>query len=167
MPKQSAGLILYRQSQKLEILLVHPGGPFWAKKDKGVWSIPKGEFTDENPLAAAKREFKEEIGMVAPDDAHDELYTELGTIKMSSGKVVHAWAVEGDFDPTLLVSNTTTIDWPPRSGQKMEIPEVDRAAWFTLEQAQTKLHPSQVPFLERMAVEMGADFSSPTQLPMF
>lgn len=166
MAKQSAGLLVYRQGQQLEILLVHPGGPFFARKDKGVWSIPKGEFTDEAPLEAAKREFAEETGQQAPVPL-DETFTDLGTIKMSSGKVVYAWAVQGEIDAEHITSNTFELEWPPKSGTKQEFPEVDKAQWFTFKQAHDKIHPSQLPFLERLADELGADFSSPTQVSMF
>src|ERR1700756_374698 len=128
MPKQSAGLLLYsRQSPVLEVFLVHPGGPFWAKKDLGAWSIPKGEYAaGEDPLEAARREFAEETGF-APDGE----FVSLGTIRQAGGKLVSAWAVEGDCDPAQIQSNLCTIEWPPRSGRKIEIPEVDRAAWFS------------------------------------
>ena len=147
MAKRSAGLLLYRRSAAgLEILLVHPGGPFWAKKDLGAWSIPKGEYAeDEGPLAAARREFEEETGFPAPDNT-----VALGDLKQAGGKLVTAWAAEGDCDPATLVSNTCEIEWPPRSGRKIEIPEVDRAAWFSIEEARAKILASQQPFLERL-----------------
>src|SRR5215472_17690164 len=127
MPKQSAGLLLCRQSGgRLEVLLIHPGGPFWAKKDDGAWSIPKGEFTsDEDPLAAARREFEEELGSVVEGE-----FMPLGAVKQPGGKVVHAWAVRGEFDPPRLKSNLFSMEWPPRSGRQQEFPEVDRAEWF-------------------------------------
>jgi predicted NUDIX family NTP pyrophosphohydrolase len=147
MTKRSAGLLLYRRNgESIEVFLVHPGGPFWARKDLGAWSIPKGEYADaEDPLAAARREFTEETGFPAPPDA-----IPLGEVKQAGGKIVTAWAAEGDCDPAKLVSNTCEIDWPPRSGRKMEIPEVDRAAWFSISEARERILPSQQPFLQRL-----------------
>lgn len=146
MPKRSAGLLLYRRRTGLEVFLVHPGGPFWAKKDLGAWSIPKGEYADnEEPLAAAQREFAEETGQ-----AVSGAFLELGTVRQPSGKLVTAWAVEGEFDPASLVSNTCTIEWPPRSGKSLEIPEVDRGAWFPLDAAREKLIAGQRPFLDAL-----------------
>ena len=148
MAKQSAGLLLYRRGdQDMEVFLVHPGGPFWAKKDLGAWSIPKGEYADdEDPLSAARREFEEETGFPAPANA-----VGLGELKQAGGKTVRAWAAEGDCDPEKLVSNTCEIEWPPRSGKKMEIPEVDRAAWFPISEARERILKSQIPFLDRLA----------------
>ena len=123
-PRQSAGLLLYRRTARgeLEVFLAHPGGPFWARKDEGVWTIPKGEyFEGEEPLTAAQREFREETGF----EAHGEFF-ELGTVKQTGGKLVSAWAFEGDCDPAKLTSNLCTVEWPPRSGKRIEIPEVDR-----------------------------------------
>lgn len=147
MPKQSAGLLLYRRSpQGLEVLLVHPGGPFWAKKDLGAWSIPKGEFAEgEDPLAAARREFTEETGFAAEGE-----FVPLGTIRQAGGKLVAAWAVEGDCNPAALVSNMCEIEWPPRSGRRIEIPEVDRGAWFSLTEGRERILAGQRPFLERL-----------------
>jgi predicted NUDIX family NTP pyrophosphohydrolase len=147
MPKHSAGLLFYRRRGRgIEVLLVHPGGPFWARKDEGVWSIPKGEYAPgEDPLAAARREFEEETGARAEGEA-----VALGAFRQSSGKIVDAWAVEGDFDPTTLESNTFTMEWPPRSGRMREVPEVDRAAWFTPEEAARKLLKGQRPILEAL-----------------
>jgi len=147
MAKRSAGLLLYRRRKgSIEVLLVHPGGPFWAKKDLGAWSIPKGEYVEgEDPLAAARREFEEETGAPAPANA-----VALGGLKQAGGKIVMAWAAEGDFDPAKLVSNVCEIEWPPRSGRRMEIPEVDRAGWFSIDEAREKILPSQVPFLDRL-----------------
>lgn len=149
MPKQSAGILLYRRSgRNLEVMLVHPGGPFWAKKDDGAWSIPKGEFDDpESPLQAALREFKEELGANPP--AGEPL--SLGSARQPSGKLVYAWALEGDFDPAALRSNTFSLEWPPRSGRQIEIPEVDRAAWYSLHDAERKILPGQAAFLAALA----------------
>jgi len=151
MPKRSAGLLLYRRARSgLEVLLVHPGGPFWAKKDRGAWSIPKGEYLDgEDPLVAARREFQEETGFTAAAN-----YVELGSVQQASGKVVSVWAVEGDCDPALLVSNLCQIEWPPHSGRTIEIPEVDRGAWLLLEEAKGRVNPAQQPFLDRLAAKL-------------
>jgi len=139
MPTKSAGLLLYRNSgdgSGIEVLLAHPGGPFWRNKDEGAWTIPKGEFTDdENPLAAAKREFEEELGAKPPLGN----YIQLKPIKQKNGKIVHAWAVAGDFDPKTLKSNTFETEWPPRSGQMQSFPEVDRAQWFAPDIAKQKM----------------------------
>lgn len=167
MAKHSAGILLYRKAgEEYEVLLVHPGGPFWAKKDDGVWSIPKGEFgEDEEPLAAAKRELGEELGQHVPKG---ELVP-LGEAKQSSGKVVHIWALEADLDADKIKSNTLTIDWPPRSGKRLEIPEVDRGGWFNLSEATVKLVPGQLPFLDRLAEYLGTDFElgEPKQASLF
>ncbi len=132
----------------MEVLLVHPGGPFWARRDAGAWSIPKGEYSDdEDPLDAARREFAEELGSRAPDgDPAD-----LGEIRQKSGKVVHGWALAGDLDAGAIQSNTFTLEWPPRSGRMREFPEVDRAEWFELERAREKINPAQAAFLDRLA----------------
>ena len=153
MAKQSAGLLLYRRSHNsIEVLLVHPGGPFWAKKDSGAWSIPKGEYAEgEEPLSAARREFEEETGFPAPASE-----IALGELKQAGGKIVKAWAAEGDCDPSKLVSNFCEIEWPPRSGRKMEIPEVDRAAWFSIDEARDRILQSQQPFLERLEQKLEA-----------
>jgi len=145
--KRSAGLLMYRQREDgLEVFLVHPGGPFWVKKDEGVWTIPKGEYEpDEAPLAAAQREFREETGFIATGD-----FIELGSIRQKSGKVVIAWAFEGDCDPTQLKSNTCEIEWPPRSGKRMEIPEVDRGSWFSTPRARVYIRPEQTPLLDTL-----------------
>lgn len=150
MPNPSAGILLYRRkSSELEVFLIHPGGPFWAKKD--AWSIPKGEYTpDEDPLAAARREFQEETGSPVDGD-----FLPLGDIRQPSGKQVTAWAVEGDFDPSTLVSNTCQIEWPPRSGRHIEIPEADRGAWFTIESARAKIFQGQDALLDRLASALG------------
>src|ERR1043166_8413535 len=146
MPKKSAGLLLYRENSRgrVEVLLVHPGGPFWRNKDEGAWTIPKGEFDDgEEPLAAAKREFEEETGAPPPPEKADAQYISLKPIKQSNGKTVHAWAVRSDFDPAIIKSNVFEIEWPPRSGRTQGFPEVDRAQWFTPEVARQKIIPAQ------------------------
>ena len=131
-----------------EVLLVHPGGPYWARKDAGAWSIPKGEYGDgENPRACALREFEEELGTPLPADAE---LTELGTVKLRSGKQITAFAVAGDLDADAIVSNTFTLEWPPRSGRMQEFPEVDRAGWFDLAHAREKLNPAQAELLVRL-----------------
>jgi predicted NUDIX family NTP pyrophosphohydrolase len=151
--KRSAGLLLYRKrGESFELFLVHPGGPFWAKKDLGAWSIPKGEFGEgEEPLDAARREFMEETGFAAPANA-----VALGEIKQAGGKIVVAWAAEGDCDPNGLVSNVCSIEWPPLSVKMIEIPEVDRGAWFSFDAARERILKSQQPFLERLAWLMEA-----------
>jgi predicted NUDIX family NTP pyrophosphohydrolase len=144
MPAISAGILLYRRaSSGVEVFLVHPGGPFWAKKDEAAWSIPKGEIDPgEDHETAARREFAEEVGAVPAGSL-----LPLGHFKQTGGKTVVVFALEGDFDPAALVSNSIEIDWPPRSGRRMTIPEVDRAAWFPLEEAATRLHLGQRPIL--------------------
>ena len=148
MPKRSAGLLMYRRSgERVEVLLAHPGGPFWAKKDLGAWSIPKGEYeADEDPLQAANREFEEESGVVPAGS-----FVALGEIKQAGGKIVTAWAVEGDCDASSLKSNTFSIEWPPDSGRVAEFPEVDRWEWFSLEDAEKRILAGQKEFLERLA----------------
>ena len=148
MPKRSAGLLMYRRtSDELEVFLVHPGGPIWAKKDKGAWTIPKGEYEpDENPLAAAQREFEEETGFQATGD-----FLDLGSIKQKSGKVVNAWTFEGNYDPAQLISNTCKIEWPPRSGRRLEIPEVDRGHWFSINEANEYIREEQRELLRRFS----------------
>ncbi|MBI5683815.1 MAG: NUDIX domain-containing protein [Verrucomicrobia bacterium] len=147
MPKISAGLIMYRRaSGGLEVLLVHPGGPLWQHKDAGWWSIPKGEIAEgEDALAAARREFVEETGFVVR-----EPFIELTPVQLRSGKIVHAWAFEGDCDPAALRSNTFTLEWPPRSGKRCEFPEVDRAGFFTAAQAREKMSERQFPLVEEL-----------------
>ena len=149
MAKRSAGILLFRQRPDgPEVLLVHPGGPFWAKKDLGAWSLPKGEIEpDEEPQCAALREFAEETGTALPDGA----LLDLGTIRQKSGKLVLAFGLEGDLDPALVRSNLVEIRWPPRSGRTLTVPEIDRAAWFTLLDAQHRILPSQAEFLDRLA----------------
>lgn len=136
---------MYRlRDRRIEIFLVHPGGPFWAKKDLGAWSIPKGEYAEgENPLDAARREFTEETGFAAKGN-----FVDLGTVQQAGGKIVSVWAVEGDCDPAKLRSNMCMIEWPPRSGRKIEIPEVDRGAWFTVEEARERILGSQEPIID-------------------
>jgi predicted NUDIX family NTP pyrophosphohydrolase len=144
--KKSAGILLYRQKQQqLQVMLVHPGGPFWKNKDTGAWSIPKGEFTDEDPLAAAKREFKEETGFDCDGD-----FTRLEPLKQKSGKMVFAWALQQDMDVSQFSSNSFSLQWPPGSGKFMEVPEVDKAGWFGLEEARQKIIAGQVGFLEQL-----------------
>jgi predicted NUDIX family NTP pyrophosphohydrolase len=147
MPKQAAGLLLYRIREKqLEVFLVHPGGPFWAKKDAAAWSIPKGEMNpDEDPLATAQRELAEETGCTVTGP-----FASLGSVRQAGGKTVHAFTAEAEIDVEKIVSNTFTMEWPPRSGRWTEFPEVDRAAWFSLEVAAEKINPGQVEFLERL-----------------
>ena len=144
----SAGLLLYRRRDgKLEVLLVHPGGPFWQKRDEGAWSIPKGEQADsENALECARREFQEELGAEPPSGEA----AALGSVRQSGGKTVHAWAVEGDFDVTQARSGSFEVEWPPRSGKMQRFPEVDRAEWFEVETARRKLIPAQVAFIDRL-----------------
>ena len=146
--RRSAGILLYRLTgDELEVLLVHPGGPFWARKDAGAWSIPKGEYgDDEDPQACARREFQEETGTALPPGA----LADLGTARQRSGKVVSAWAAEGDLDADAIQSNTFEMQWPPRSGRMQAFPEVDRAGWFGLEEARDKLNPAQTAFLDRL-----------------
>lgn len=146
--KQSAGLLVYRALPgELEVLLVHPGGPFWAKKDDGAWFIPKGEIeADEAPLAAALREFREELGMAPP--AGEPL--ELGTVKNKSGKLIYAWALAGDLDLAAFKSNTFALEWPPKSGKLRDFPEVDRATYFGVEAALVKMHAAELPFVQRL-----------------
>lgn len=143
MPKRSAGLLLFRRKPALELLLVHPGGPFWAKKDEAAWSIPKGLVEEGEDLeAAARREFAEETGH-APEGA----LTPLGEFRQSGAKLVIAFALEGDFDPAALVSNTIPLEWPSRSGRIITVPEVDRAEWMAPERAETRLHKGQQPIV--------------------
>jgi predicted NUDIX family NTP pyrophosphohydrolase len=156
--KTSAGLLVYRSREsRLEVLITHPGGPFFAKKDNGVWSLPKGEIdNDSDALAAAKREFNEETGFEAPGGA----YISLGEVAYpKSGKTIIAWAVEGDFDTDELVSNKFELEWPPRSGKKQQFPEVDRGGWFTLDEAAKKLFAPNLPFLKKLADELGVEFN--------
>jgi predicted NUDIX family NTP pyrophosphohydrolase len=153
MKKQSAGMMLFKsQGGKNKVMLVHPGGPFWAKKDVGAWSIPKGEFADgEQPLEAAKREFAEELGKPAPRGN----FIELGSAKQSGGKTVYAWALESDFDASTVASNMFSIEWPPKSGRMQEFPEVDRAGWFSLDEGAKKIVKGQLPLLKALASRLG------------
>ncbi len=145
--KRSAGLLMYRRRNgAIEVLLVHPGGPIWARKNEGAWTLPKGEYEeDEDPLLAAQREFHEETGFRASGN-----FIELGSVRQKSGKVVIAWAFEGDCDPSQLVSNTCEIEWPPRSGKRLEIPEVDRGHWYGLDEAYRHIREEQRKLLERL-----------------
>ena len=147
MPKQSAGILLYRNiNNKLEVFLIHPGGPFFKNKDEGIWSIPKGEFLDnEDALVAAKREFLEETGQVI-----DGNFTQLSPVKQKSGKIVFAWAVEGNIDHEIIVSNLFEMEWPPGSGKKASFAEVDRAAWFGVDEAKVKINAAQVGLIEEL-----------------
>ena len=153
MPKQAAGILLYRWGAAgVEVLLAHPGGPLWARKDLASWTLPKGQFTDgELPLDAAKREFEEEMGSPPTGE-----FQALGTLKQPSGKVIHAWAVEGDLDPALASSNEIEIEWPPRTGRRLVIPEVDRVAWFGLDEARRRAHPVQAQFVDRLETQLGS-----------
>jgi len=145
-PRQSAGLLLYRRRGTLQVFLVHAGGPFWAGKDAHAWSIPKGEFADgEEPLQAAKREFAEETGLAVEGE-----FMALTPVKQPGGKTVHAWALEADCDPAAVRSNTFAIEWPPRSGRTQAFPEVDRADWFPLPVAREKIHKGQVRLLDEL-----------------
>jgi predicted NUDIX family NTP pyrophosphohydrolase len=136
-----------RRGEALEVLLVHPGGPAWVRRDIGAWSIPKGEYEpEEEPLAAARREFEEELGTALPEGPVDD----LGEIRQKSGKLVRAWALAGDLDAEKAHSNTFELEWPPRSGKMIEVPEIDRADWFTLDVAREKINPAQVALLDRL-----------------
>jgi predicted NUDIX family NTP pyrophosphohydrolase len=150
MSRQSSGILLYRQiDDQLEVLLVHPGGPFWKKKDLGAWSIPKGEFEDEDALSAAKREFEEETGATVDG----EMIT-LTPQEQKGGKVVHAWAVEGDLNPEEIQSNTFEMEWPPRSGKKQEFPEIDKAEWFPVRTALQKINQAQATFIRELTEKL-------------
>ena len=150
-PKQSAGLLMYRERPEgAEVFLVHPGGPFWAKKDQGAWTIPKGEYeADEEPLTAAQREFHEETGCIATPP-----FLDLGSIRQKSGKVVIAWAFAGELDPANLISNTCEVEWPPRSGRRLEIPEVDRGLWFSMEEAHRRIRQEQAALLDALSARL-------------
>lgn len=149
--KRSAGILLFRDGSggQPEVLLVHPGGPYWARRDDGAWTIPKGQIEDgEDPRDCAIRELEEELGS-APS-LHAEQLIELGSVRQKAGKVVEAWAAQADFDPAGLASNTFALEWPPRSGREQEFPEVDRAEWFALERAREKILPAQAEFFDRL-----------------
>ena len=152
MAKRSAGLLLYRKrGEGIEVLLVHPGGPFWADRDAGSWSVPKGEVEiGEEALAVARREFEEETGHSPP--AGEPI--DLGDIRQASGKVVHAWAVEGDLDPARVTSNTFMMEWPPRSGRQQEFPEVDRAQWFEPDDARRRMNSAQAELVDRLLARL-------------
>lgn len=152
--KRSAGILLYRRSgREPEFLLIHPGGPFWKRRDAGAWSIPKGQIeTDEEPRACAIRELEEELG--SPPSLSDEQLIELGSVRQRAGKVVEAWAAEADFDPATLDSNRFSMEWPPRSGRQEEFPEVDQAEWFDLATAREKILPAQADFLDRLLEQL-------------
>jgi predicted NUDIX family NTP pyrophosphohydrolase len=156
----SAGMLLFRgNGDRLELLVVHPGGPLWARRDEGAWSIPKGEVTPgEDPLAAARREFAEELGSPAPDGEP----LALGEVRLKSGKRVVAWALEGDLDADAIRSNTFGLQWPPRSGRVQEFPEVDRAAWLAPDAARAKLNPAQGAFVDRLVdmLDRSTDYGS-------
>jgi predicted NUDIX family NTP pyrophosphohydrolase len=146
--KRSAGILLYREENGLEVLLGHMGGPFWSRRDAGAWSLPKGEYEpDEDPQAAARREFQEELGLPVPEG---EL-TELGTIRQSGGKIVTAWALAGTLDPAQVVPGTFELEWPRGSGRTQEFPEIDRVGWFDLDHAREKIVAGQRPFLDRLS----------------
>lgn len=163
MPRTSAGLLLYRRTATgTEVLLVHPGGPYHARRDLGAWSIPKGEYDDEDPFDSARREFAEELGNPAPPPTSS--YLPLGEVRQKGGKLVVAWAVEGDLDPDSLTSNAVEIEWPPRSGRTLAVPEVDRAQWFPLPDAAGRINAAQVAFLDRLADHL-ADHLADDHLP--
>jgi predicted NUDIX family NTP pyrophosphohydrolase len=147
MGKKAAGILLYRKKgSSLEVFLIHPGGPFWSKKDESAWSIPKGEFLEnEDPLTAAKREFQEETGFSVEGP-----FVSIGSVKQSSGKVVQAWACEGDVDASAIQSNTFQLEWPPHSGKYQDFPEADRAEWFPMDVARQKILKVQLPFLQNL-----------------
>ena len=151
MAKRSAGILLYRiKAKKPEVLLVHPGGPFWKNKDEGAWSIPKGEYNDdEDPLQAAKREMEEELGKKAKGE-----FRPLNPVKLKSGKVIHAWSCQDDFDPGQLKSNLFEMEWPVKSGKMQSFPEVDRAEWFDLQTARERINPGQIPFIVQLEMEL-------------
>jgi predicted NUDIX family NTP pyrophosphohydrolase len=155
--KHSAGILLFRRGEKgeVEFLLVHPGGPFWRRKDQGAWTIPKGQIEhEEEARACAIRELEEELGN--PPDLDVEQLIELGSIKQKAGKVVEAWAAEAEFDPADLASNTFSMEWPPRSGEEQEFPEVDKAEWFDLGTAREKILPAQAELLDRLLERLGS-----------
>ena len=154
MPKHSAGILLFRRTRGLlEVLLAHPGGPLWKNKDEGSWSIPKGEYgDDEDPLTAARREFLEETGVAVAGE-----FIPLGEIRQRSGKIVTAWALERDLDPAAIHSNTFSLIWPPRSGKLQEFPEIDRVEWFSFDAARSKINPAQAELLDRLEHHLRRD----------
>ena len=176
MEKKSAGILLFRLTNlKLEVLLVHPGGPFWAKKDLNSWSIPKGEFTeDENPLDAAKREFEEEIGIPLSGN-----FIELTPVRQKSGKQVFCYACEENIDPQIIKSNTFEIEWPPKSGRKQSFPEIDRGEWFDVAKGKLKINESQAALIDELVLKLNLTkdqvsqdsddilFDKPSQLDLF
>ncbi|HJP88765.1 MAG TPA: NUDIX domain-containing protein [Candidatus Limnocylindrales bacterium] len=156
----SCGVLLYRYRAdgRLEVLLAHPGGPYWSRQDYGSWSVPKGLAEgDEVPEAVAAREFAEETGFALPDVAKDPsaMPLDLGEVSLKSGKVIRAWAVEGDLDASKAVSNEFELEWPPRSGQTITIPEIDRVEWFGLDEARRRAHPVQAQFVDRLLAQLG------------
>jgi predicted NUDIX family NTP pyrophosphohydrolase len=154
--KVSAGILLFRDRAAPELLLVHPGGPYWAKKDLGAWTIPKGELGEgEQPRRCALRELAEELGPAAPPLASADLI-ELGSIRHKSGKLVHAWGAQGEFDPAALRSNSFELEWPRRSGRRREFPEVDRAEWFDPDEARRRILAAQAPLIDRLLAALGA-----------
>ena len=166
--RQSAGILLFRRGRAaaagLEVLLAHPGGPFFAKRDEGHWTIPKGEPDppDVDLLAVARREFAEEVGHDAPESQPDgSPPLGLGSIVQKGGKVVHAWAIEGDLDPATAVSNEFEMEWPPRSGRRQMFAEIDRVAWFEPDEARRRLKPTQVPFVDRLVEAVGSEAGNP------
>lgn len=167
MKKPSAGILVYRQhGDSVEVLLGHPGGPFWAKKDLGAWSIPKGEFeAGEEPLAAAKREFFEETDQAAPEGD----YLDLGTIKRADGKVIQVWAVSGDMEISGAGKSSVTMEWPPKSGKMITFPEIDRLEWIDINSAGAKMHQGQATFIERLAEQLDAKLEphEPAQAALF
>ena len=156
MPKESSGIMMYRRGDSgIEVFLVHPGGPFWKKKDFGAWSVPKGEHSsEEDSLAAARREFREETGFSVDGD-----FLPLAPLRQKSGKVIHAWAVEGACDPDRIQSNTFEIEWPPKSGVRTAFPEVDRAGWFGITEARRRIHPGQVGFIDELLRQLPGEGS--------
>jgi len=154
MPRRSAGILLYRRTPtgSVEVLLAHPGGPIWERRDTGAWTLPKGEYEPgEEAEAVARREFEEETGHPAPDGPA----IDLGEIRQKGGKIVAAWAIEGDLDPALASSNTFPLEWPPRSGRWIDVPEIDRVAWFSPDDARTRLKETQVRLVERLLAVLG------------
>ncbi|HXH20191.1 MAG TPA: NUDIX domain-containing protein [Chitinophagales bacterium] len=163
MKKQSAGILLYRlKNDLLEIFLVHPGGPFWAKKEEGVWTIPKGEITEkENPLDAAKREFKEETGF---ELSGNEDFIELTPVTLKSGKVIVAWALQHDIDSSQVISNTFETEWTPKSGRKQSFPEIDKAGWFNISEARRLMNKQQQAWIGELISKLGLELEDAGQI---